>query len=43
MPFQRPQEDDVIELARKLGIHLTRTEARIFQSRMLEHLSLIHI
>ena len=38
MPFQRPQEDDVIELARELGIHLTRTEARIFRSRMLEHI-----
>ncbi len=38
MPFQRPQKDDVIELARKLGIHLTRTEARIFRSRMLEHI-----
>ena len=38
MPFQRPQKDDVIELAKELGIHLTRTEARIFRSRMLEHI-----
>ena len=38
MPFQRPQKDDVIELARELDIHLTRTEAGIFRRRMLEHI-----
>ena len=37
MPFQRPDEDDVIELAKELGIHLTRTEAPVFRSRVLEH------
>lgn len=35
MPFQRLETDDVIELARKFGIHLTPTEARIFTDRML--------
>ena len=38
MPFQRPEKNDVIELAKELGIHLTRTEARIFRTRMLEHI-----
>lgn len=34
MPLQRPEIDDVIDLADTLGIHLTPTEARIFTDRM---------
>ena len=37
MPYQRPEEKEVIELAAELGIHLTATEARLFRSRVLEH------
>jgi amidase len=34
MPLQRPEVEDVIELAARLGIHLTPTEARIFTDRL---------
>ena len=34
MPLQRPDEDDVLELAARLGIHFTAAEARIFTSRL---------
>ncbi len=39
MPLQRPEIEDVIERADKLGIHLTATEARIFTSRLHEHIA----
>ena len=38
MPMQRPEVDDVVDLGRELGFELTQTEARIFRSRMLEHI-----
>ena len=34
MPFQRPEIDDIVDLASALGIHLTQTEARIFTDRI---------
>lgn len=38
MPMQRPDVNDVIELAEELGIHLTAPEAGMFRTRMLEHI-----
>ena len=38
MPYQRPDDEDVISLAAELGIDLTRTEARLFRVRVHEHL-----
>ncbi len=32
--LQRPEADEVVELAGALGIHLTAAEARIFTDRM---------
>ena len=37
MPYQRPDDEDVITLAAELGIRLTETEARLFRVRMHEH------
>jgi amidase len=34
MPLQRPEADEVIALAERLGIHLTGAEARIFTDRL---------
>ena len=34
MPFQRPESEEVVDLADRLGIHLTPTEARIFTNRL---------
>ena len=34
MPLQRPEADEVAELAGRLGIHLTAAEVRIFTNRM---------
>jgi amidase len=34
MPLQRPEEDEVVDLAERLGIHLTGSEARIFTDRL---------
>lgn len=34
MPLQRPEAEDIIDMASSLGIHLTPTEARIFNDRM---------
>jgi amidase len=36
MPFQRPDDDDVIALAAELAIQLTETEARLFRVRLHE-------
>lgn len=41
MPLQRPEVEDVIELAEKLGIRLTTTEARIFANRLHEHVGMM--
>ncbi|MDP6707609.1 MAG: amidase family protein [Alphaproteobacteria bacterium] len=38
MPLQRPEIEDVIELAKTLGIRLTATEARIFTDRLQKHI-----
>ena len=37
MPYQRPDDEDVITLAAELGIKLTKTEARLFRVRLHEH------
>ncbi len=34
MPLQRPETDEVVALAERLGIHLTGSEARIFTDRL---------
>jgi len=38
MPLQRPDVEDVVELAARLGIHLTATEARIFAGRLKDNI-----
>ena len=37
MPYQRPDDEDVVTLAAELGIKLTKTEARLFRVRLHEH------
>ena len=39
MPFQRPEIEDIVDLANTLGIHLTHTEARIFTDRVQEQVA----
>lgn len=39
MPLQRPEIEDVVDLANTLGIHLTHAEARIFTNRVQEHVA----
>ncbi|MBM3490005.1 MAG: amidase [Alphaproteobacteria bacterium] len=41
MPLQRPEIDDVIAEARRLGIRLTQTEARIFTGRHHDHIAVM--
>ena len=36
MPYQRPEDEDVIALAAELGIKFTKTEARLFRVRLHE-------
>jgi amidase len=38
MPLQRPEADEIVDLADSLGIHLTGAEARIFTDRMKRQL-----